>query len=64
MDEPNLTILVADGDEDSRYLLRSLLVLKSSPFLSTIQLRTVTSHWLQAATHILRIRLNLTCSKL
>ena len=28
MDEPNLTILVADSDEDSRYLLRSLLELK------------------------------------
>ena len=28
MDEPNPTILVADNDEDSRYLLRSLLELK------------------------------------
>lgn len=28
MDEPNPTILVADSDEDSRYLLRSLLELK------------------------------------
>ena len=28
MGEPNPTILIADGDEDSRYLLRSLLELK------------------------------------
>jgi two-component system, cell cycle response regulator DivK len=28
MDDPNPTILVADSDEDSRYLLRSLLELK------------------------------------
>lgn len=28
MDEPNPTILIADSDEDSRYLLRSLLELK------------------------------------
>lgn len=28
MDEPNTTILIADSDEDSRYLLRSLLELK------------------------------------
>jgi len=28
MDEPNPTILLADSDEDSRYLLRSLLELK------------------------------------
>ena len=28
MDERNLTILIADSDEDSRYLLRSLLELK------------------------------------
>src|SRR5688572_33046540 len=27
-DPPNPTILIADGDEDSRYLLRSLLELK------------------------------------
>ena len=111
------TILIADSDEDSRYLLRSLLELKgfqvleandgqeaiditvrrrpdllliqlklpvvaalppsaglgktkiyeesqSLPFLSIIQLRIATSHSLQAATHILRIRLNLTCSML
>jgi CheY-like chemotaxis protein len=28
MDQPDPTILIADGDEDSRYLLRSLLELK------------------------------------
>ena len=28
MDEPNPTILVADSDEDTRYLLRSLLEMK------------------------------------